>query len=83
MPIYKFGVGAISLTDARFEQADLFAPKHDERLMEALDGLNTKFGRGTMFLASQGTKLIGERFESKQLRNVLTDGAIFHVFIVS
>lgn len=72
IPIYKFGVGAISLTDARFEQVDLFAPKHDERLMQALDGLNIKFGRRTMFLASQGTKLIGERFESKQLRNVLT-----------
>ncbi|WP_299021170.1 Y-family DNA polymerase [uncultured Photobacterium sp.] len=72
IPLYKIGVGAIDLSDCRFDQGDLFAPAEDNRLMSALDNLNQRFGRHTLYLASQGNNMLGERVESAQLKNPLS-----------
>lgn len=52
---YKIGVGLIELVSGEHEQGDLFNPKpNNDKLMRVFDGLNTRFGSSTLFLASQG-----------------------------
>lgn len=54
---YKVGVGLIELTRADYQQLDLFArTRHQPALMQALDGINQRYGRDTLFLASQGVE---------------------------
>ncbi|ABK50563.1 umuC protein [Shewanella xiamenensis] len=52
---YKIGVGLINLVCDKRQQFDLFnAPKANPALMQALDGINFRYGRDTLFLAAQG-----------------------------
>lgn len=52
---YKVGVGLIQLIDEKHYQNDLFNPEpENHKLMNALDSLNLKYGRDTLFVASQG-----------------------------
>lgn len=54
---YKFGIGLLDLVDGRHEQADLFNPSPNDRaLMAVFDGLNSKYGTDTVFIAGQGIK---------------------------
>lgn len=51
---YKVGIGAIDLTSEQFLQSDLFTPTLDNKvLMKSMDGINQRFGRGTIVLASE------------------------------
>lgn len=52
---YKIGVGLINLEQDRYQQLDLFnRPKTKPILMNALDGINSRYGQDTLFLAAQG-----------------------------
>jgi DNA polymerase V len=52
---YKIGVGLIELVSGEHEQHDLFNDTpSNEKLMSALDGLNRRYGKDTLFLAAQG-----------------------------
>ena len=52
---YKIGVGLINLTSQKHVQLDLFnPPKANPALMNALDGINQRYGTDTLFLAAQG-----------------------------
>ncbi|WP_261924925.1 DUF4113 domain-containing protein [Shewanella sp. NFH-SH190041] len=52
---YKIGVGLIELHNSRHSQDDLFSPDPSKyQLMNALDGLNRKYGTDTLFIAAQG-----------------------------
>lgn len=59
---YKFkksGVGLIELVDRNFLQSDLFgvgSSVQSEKLMSLMDSINSKFGRGTIFTAAEGTE---------------------------
>ncbi|WP_443088678.1 DUF4113 domain-containing protein [Vibrio sp. Makdt] len=65
---YKVGVGLTELTTAKYEQTDLINQNpNNKSLMTVLDGLNTRFGRDTLFLAAQG---IQEKWEMR--RSMLT-----------
>ena len=53
----KAGVGLIEIRDKRYQQHDLFhqgQPAKADRLMQVLDAVNRRQGRGTLFLAAQG-----------------------------
>lgn len=51
---YKAGIGAIDLTSEQFLQADLFTQTLDNKtLMKSMDGINKRFGKGTIVLASE------------------------------
>lgn len=53
----KAGVGLIELVDKDQHQFDLLSQGQDhraDRLMEALDAINQRFGRGTVALAAEG-----------------------------
>ncbi|WP_461519199.1 Y-family DNA polymerase [Porticoccus sp.] len=55
----KVGVGLIELVSRRFHQADIFRasqPIRSDVLMQTLDGINRRYGRGTAFLASEGAQ---------------------------
>ncbi|WP_241910355.1 DUF4113 domain-containing protein [Vibrio lentus] len=52
---YKIGVGAINLVSDRQRQQDLFSEPDNQALMQAIDKLNNKLGRDSIFLAAQGT----------------------------
>ncbi|MEZ8293453.1 DUF4113 domain-containing protein [Vibrio splendidus] len=55
-PLYKTGVGAQQLVNAEMRQFDLFQTSQDNTpLMQALDGLNERFGKGTLGFASQSS----------------------------
>ncbi len=55
----KAGVGLIELLPRRYQQGDIFetgqSPRADA-LMQTLDGINRRYGRGTAVLASQGVR---------------------------
>jgi len=55
----KAGVGLIELVSKRYHQGDIFevgqSPRADA-LMQTLDGINRRYGRGTAVLASEGKK---------------------------
>lgn len=54
---YKCGVGAIELESELFKQEDMFSASLDNpKLMECVDGINKRFGQGTLSLASEGKK---------------------------
>ncbi|WP_428784333.1 DUF4113 domain-containing protein [Vibrio splendidus] len=53
---YKIGVGALQLVSNKQRQVDLFAEPEDPALMSVIDKLNTKFGKGSLFLGAQGTR---------------------------
>ena len=66
---YKCGVGLVEISDSRYTQDDLFTPSNDNtELMKALDGINDRFGRQTMYFAARG---IEEKF--KMRRDFLSD----------
>lgn len=51
---YKCGVGALELSSAQFQQADLFIRQQDNiKLMHCLDTINNRYGSDTLTLASQ------------------------------
>lgn len=53
----KAGVGLLELIDKRFQQRHLFHAEQSgqsERLMQAIDKINQRQGRGTVFVAAQG-----------------------------
>lgn len=53
----KAGVGLLDLIDRRHHQFDLLSPGQSARgdaLMNTLDAINRKLGRGTLFVAGQG-----------------------------
>ncbi|MCY4357401.1 MAG: Y-family DNA polymerase [Gammaproteobacteria bacterium] len=53
----KAGVGLIEIRDKRYHQRDLFHQGQSEkadRLMQVLDTVNRREGKGTLFLAAQG-----------------------------
>lgn len=73
---YKVGVGAIELVSDKYRQTDLFAEPDDPKLMQVLDKLNLKFGRGSLFLAAQGISQewqMNRRFLSPQYTTKLKD----------
>ena len=55
----KAGIGLIELVSKRYYQQDIFqrpqGQKADE-LMKTLDNINRRYGRGTAFIAGEGTK---------------------------
>ncbi|EOD80335.1 Error-prone, lesion bypass DNA polymerase V (UmuC) [Grimontia indica] len=52
---YKVGVGLLDLARAEHVQPDLFDTQPgDPALMKAFDGLNQRYGTGTVFLAAEG-----------------------------
>ncbi|MDA0152239.1 Y-family DNA polymerase [Vibrio sp. Makdt] len=52
---YKVGVGLIDLVSSKYEQQDLFNVKpNNHALMTVLDGINSRYGRDTLFLGAQG-----------------------------
>lgn len=52
---YRVGVGLLDLSPAKNAQYDLFSPSTDNvPLMEAMDTLNSRYGRNTVFVAGQG-----------------------------
>lgn len=59
-PGYRFaksGIGLIDIADKRFLQSDLFAPQQDrktEKLMQLIDDINIKYGKGTIYTAAEG-----------------------------
>ncbi len=53
---YKMGVGIMDLVSDKQRQGDLFDEPGNPTLMLALDKINHQFGRGSVFLAAQGTK---------------------------
>lgn len=54
---YKIGVGLIDLVSEQFQQTDMFnVPKVNPLLMKALDGINSRYGSDTLFMAAQGTE---------------------------
>lgn len=55
VPYYKIGVAALELVSDRQRQVDLFAEPEDPALMNVLDTLNNRYGRGSIFLGAQGT----------------------------
>ena len=55
VPYYKIGVAALELVSNRQRQIDLFAEPEDPKLMNVLDALNNRYGRGSVFLGAQGT----------------------------
>lgn len=53
---YKSGLGMIDLRPANNYQEDLFTPSSDNpELMQCIDSINGRFGRGTARLAATGT----------------------------
>lgn len=57
IPFHKAGIGLLELMDSRYQQGDFFAEQQSgksRQLMESLDAVNKKFGRGTLSLASEG-----------------------------
>ncbi|CAA0093999.1 Protein UmuC [Zhongshania aliphaticivorans] len=55
----KAGVGIIEMVDRKFLQNDMFElgqPKQTDRLMTLLDGVNRRYGRGTLQLAGEGVQ---------------------------
>lgn len=52
---FKSGVGLMDIQDATHYQEDLFSPSLDNpKLMDCLDSINSRFGRGTATLAATG-----------------------------
>ncbi len=52
---YRCGVGLLDLCDANNFQLDLFSqPISNTGLMELMDSINQKYGRGTVHLAGRG-----------------------------
>ncbi|OUS36656.1 DNA polymerase V subunit UmuC ['Osedax' symbiont bacterium Rs2_46_30_T18] len=52
---YRCGVGLLDIADNKSVQFDLFNPSRDDpKLMQCLDLINSKYGRGTLHLAGQG-----------------------------
>ena len=52
---YRCGVGAIELTSNQFQQGDLFdVDKSNPVLMQCFDGINKRYGSGTISIASAG-----------------------------
>jgi DNA polymerase V len=51
----KAGVMALDLHSDDHAQGALFTPPPDARVMAALDAINTRFGRGTIRLAAEGS----------------------------
>ena len=55
---YKVGVGLLDLTDLQHQQFDLFSgSKGNPELMKAMDKLNQRYGRDTVFISAQGTQV--------------------------
>jgi DNA polymerase V len=53
----RAGVGLSNLCQSTHEQTDLFSAKqsaHSQKVMQALDDINQRFGSGSMHLAAQG-----------------------------
>ncbi|WP_299007482.1 Y-family DNA polymerase [uncultured Shewanella sp.] len=54
---YKVGVGLMDLVSRHHQQLDMFSPMLEHpNLMPVYDKLNQRFGRGTLFVAAQGTR---------------------------
>lgn len=62
LPYKKVGVMLLGITDEQFTQPDLFLKTQAEssskskKLMQTIDCINTKIGKNSVFLASQGIK---------------------------
>ncbi|WP_298768300.1 Y-family DNA polymerase [uncultured Shewanella sp.] len=53
---YKVGVGLMELVSCYHQQLDMFSPMLEHpNLMPVYDKINQRFGRGTVFVAAQGT----------------------------
>ncbi|MDK9790109.1 Y-family DNA polymerase [Vibrio sp. D431a] len=75
-PLYKVGVGATKLINSEMRQLDMFQENKDNvRLMKALDGLNARFGKGSVSFASQQTTALKTKgnLELLELSNYLTN----------
>ena len=62
----KAGVGLIELQDKTFQQNDLFHPGQplkSEHLMAALDSINRRYGRGSVYIGAEGSK---QRWKMRQ-----------------
>ena len=52
---YRCGVGLMDISDEQNSQPDLFSPSQDKpELMQCMDIINKRYGRGTAHLAGQG-----------------------------
>lgn len=61
---YRCGVGLLDIVEAEQHQPDLFTPNTDDpRLMACMDSINAKYGKGTLFCASQG---VDRKFEMRR-----------------
>lgn len=75
-PIYKVGVGAVKLSNSEMRQYDMFNVSQDNRpLMDTLDSLNIRFGRGALSFGSQSHSKVrwSDSVEIRELPNYLTD----------
>lgn len=55
----KSGVGLIDIADKRFFQTDLFCQRqstHTDLVMQTLDKVNSRFGKGTFYTAAEGVQ---------------------------
>lgn len=75
-PIYKVGVGAVSLIDAEIKQFELFNQfDNKDSLNETLDQLSARFGKGVIGFASQRRSYCEQqgKIEMLELENYYTD----------
>jgi len=74
-PIYKVGVGAVKLVNSEMRQLDLFDQSKKSPLMRTIDGLNTRFGKGTISFAAENERSIKQeqpKIPLLELSNYLT-----------
>ena len=75
----KAGIGLIEIVDRAHYQFDLLhkgQPKQADDLMQAIDQVNKKYGRGTLHIAAQGTSkpwYIRQQYTSPQYTTKWSD----------
>lgn len=66
--IYRVGIGLVNLSSAKNMQYDLLTERVDnERLMNAVDNLNTRYGKGALYFAVRGTCVNNTRINTRFL----------------
>ena len=70
---YKVGIGLFEIRNGRFLQPDFFIiQKEHPFLMKVFDGINQRYGKGTLFLAAEGIPQKGRAQEWSMKRALLS-----------
>ncbi|MBD2860102.1 DUF4113 domain-containing protein [Spongiibacter sp. KMU-158] len=81
----KAGVGIIEMVDRKYMQGDMFElgqPKQTDSLMALLDGVNRRYGRGTLQLACEGVQkkwFMRQQYRSPSYTTRLSDIPRVHI----